>query len=294
MVVTSAARDLERHVLVRLPPALGRRWLFLRVHHRWPRLSSPRTFSEKVNWRILNDRRPLLAWTCDKLAMKEHASSSGADVVVPRTLWKGGDVRELAEVDLPTHWVLKPSHRSGLVHFGDARTDLGRLRRRTEHWLADVQHGVLGEWAYGQARPCLFVEELVGSPQAPPPDYKVFVFAGEPLLVQVDLDRFSGHRRSLYDPQWRRVDARLGYPDGGPVPRPAGLSRLLDVARTLGADFDFVRIDLYLAGETGVVFGEYTPYPGSGLERFDPRSFDAWLGAQWKLPRDVSARAATA
>src|SRR3982750_723333 len=33
----------------------------------------PRTFTEKLNWRITLDRRELLAPTCDKLAMKEHA-----------------------------------------------------------------------------------------------------------------------------------------------------------------------------------------------------------------------------
>lgn len=282
------ARELERRLLAALPPIQQRRWLYLRGQRRLPDLRSPTTFNEKVNWRILHDRRPLLAWTCDKLAMKSHAESAGAPMTIPRTLWTGTDAAELADVDLPTHWVLKPSHRSGLVYFGDARTDIHQLRVNTQHWLTDVQHRLLGEWAYSQAEPCLFVEELVGQLGSPPPDYKFFVFDGNPLLIQVDLDRFSGHRRSLYDSEWHKLDVRLAKADGGPVERPPLLPQMLNAAKILGADFDFIRIDLYAAGDAGVVFGEYTPYPGSGLERFEPRAFDSWLGTRWRLPLETT------
>jgi hypothetical protein len=270
--------------LAMLPPTARRRWLFARVHRRWPSFEPPRTFSEKVNWRILRDRRPELAWTCDKLQMKDHARRSGADIVVPATLWSGTDVRELADRSLPEHWVLKPSHRSGLVHFGGAGTDLDALAAMTQEWLTGVQHDTYAEWAYGQASRCLFVEELLGAPGSPPPDYKFFVFGGEPRMVQVDLDRFSGHRRSLYTPDWRLLPVELNYPGGGPTPRPARLDEMLEAARVLGRDYDFMRIDLYDTGGA-VVFGEYTPYPGSGLERFRPRSFDRELGRLWTLPQ---------
>lgn len=280
-------KDAERLLLARLTPAQRRQWLYLRSHRRRANLRNPTTFNEKVNWRILNDRRPLLAWTCDKLAMKQTASSSGAGVYVPRTVWHGTDITELADVDLPEHWVLKPSHRSGLVHFGRGRTDPAELRAITRQWLHDEQNRVLAEWAYSQADPRLLVEEYVGKPGWPPPDFKFFVFDGVPQVVQVDLGRFSSHTRSLFDADWRKLDVRLAHPDGGPVPRPAELEQMLDAARTLGSGFDFIRIDLY-AEHGAVIFGEYTPYPGSGLDRFTPRSFDAWLGALWRLPEDVT------
>ena len=44
---------------------------------------------------------------------------------------------------------------------------------------------------------------------------------------------------------------------------------MLEVAETLGAAFDFVRVDLYDVGGE-VWFSELTPYPGGGLDRFDP------------------------
>ncbi|WP_236833299.1 hypothetical protein, partial [Blastococcus sp. KM273128] len=102
--------------------AARRRYLFLAGHRQLPDLRDPRTFSEKVNWRILRDRRPELAWTCDKLAMKEHAHRlrDEAGVLVPETLWAGDDLAAVAGRVFDRAWVLKPNHRSGLVRFGAA------------------------------------------------------------------------------------------------------------------------------------------------------------------------------
>ena len=67
-------RGTARSIVYRLPVGLERRLLFTYYNRRLPRFGRPVTFSDKVNWRILNDRRPVLEWTCDKLAMKEYAA----------------------------------------------------------------------------------------------------------------------------------------------------------------------------------------------------------------------------
>lgn len=286
-LVAPVNRALDRG-LGRLPAAARRRAMFVRAHRRWPDLTEPTTFSEKIGWRVLNDRRPQLAWTCDKLRMKEHAAASGARLRVPQTLWCGRDVRELQDLQLPEHWVLKPAHRSGLVRFEGRATDVAALAVATRRWLDPVQADTYAEWAYAQAEPALLVEEVVGRVGHPPPDYKFFVFDGVPRLVQVDVDRFTGHRRSLYTPEWEHLDVRLTHPRAEPLPPPTQLGRMLDCAARLGAGWDFMRIDLYADGDD-VVFGEYTPYPGSGLERFRPRSYDAELGRHWRLPTVAGA-----
>ena len=140
-----------------------------------------------MNWRILNDRRPLLEGTCDKLAMKDFARerSDGLALRVPVTYWSGTDVGELASLELPEEWVLKPNHRSGLVILGSGAPDVAALRHETRSWLDERQWTMLGEWAYSLARRVILAEERIGGGAVPPATYKVFVFDGVPRLIQV-------------------------------------------------------------------------------------------------------------
>jgi hypothetical protein len=282
----SMARDAYYQALRALPLRRRRQLLFLRWHHQRLRLDPPRTLSEKINWRIIHDRRPELAWTCDKLAMKEHAAAAAPDVAIPRVLWCGTDVRELAALDLPDRWVLKPNHRSAVVHLGQGRPDVEHLRRTSAGWLTDRQYLSLGEWAYSQARPLFLVEEWIGEGPEPPGDYKVWVFDGVPRLIDVHTGRFGDHRARYYRPDWTPLDYSGSLPTAPVQPRPVYLDELLSTASRIGRQFDFMRIDLYHSSGR-VWFGETTPYPGGGIDRFEEAWLDQELGLYWTLPRGV-------
>ena len=116
-----------------------------------------------------------------------------------------------------------------------------------------------------------------------PYDYRFFVFNGKVFMIQVDMDRNVGHRRDLFMPEWKRLDVRYRVPNSlNPVPRPDCLEKMLKIAGRLGEETDFVRVDLYeVAGQ--VFFGELTNFPTAGRGAFEPKSFDALLGAQWRI-----------
>ncbi|WP_236829974.1 ATP-grasp fold amidoligase family protein [Blastococcus sp. KM273128] len=59
-VLRSYLQPAHRRVAGLLPPAARRRYLFLAGHRQLPDLRDPRTFSEKVNWRIHSRARKLL------------------------------------------------------------------------------------------------------------------------------------------------------------------------------------------------------------------------------------------
>ncbi len=273
--------------LYRLPLPLKRAVLFRQAHGRWP-LRQPRTFVEKVNWRVVHDRRPLIGQLGDKLAMKAYAAGRCPDLRVPAVLWSGADVAAFATADLPERWVLKPNHGTMRVHIGSGRPDVAELRRVTAGWLDEPLCRTRGEWVYSQARRVLLAEEFLGSGE-PPVDHKFLVFGGRVELVQVDTGRFGDHRRRLYRPDWTPVDVSEDVAPGPVTAPPALLSRMLEVAARLGAEFDFVRVDLY-AVDGEVWFSELTPYPGGGLDRFDP-ALDVQLGALWQLPPRSAVRA---
>ncbi len=276
-----------------LPTYARRQILFIICQHRVGHFRHPRTFSEKVNWRLLYDRRPLLATACDKLAAKDRAQRLG--LRAPKTIWQGVDVAELAGLRLPERWVLKPNHGCGLIYLGNGPVrDIEELRSRTRHWAGESAEARKGEWAYTRARRLLLVEEMVGAEATPPADYKVFVFHGEPRLISVERDRFVRHCRRFYTPDWQPLTAQLGVgwrirPLAEIEPRPPSLPKMLAAARLMAGSFDFVRVDLYSIGEE-VFVGELTPYPGGGLARFWPRRLDSELGDLWKLPAPTATQ----
>ncbi|WP_167761071.1 ATP-grasp fold amidoligase family protein [Geodermatophilus sp. DF01_2] len=265
-----------------LPSPVRRVRLYRQVAGRFPPLR-PRTFTEKLNWRICVDRRALLAPTCDKLAMKEHARTLAPGLVrIPETLWCGTDVAELADVALPDHWVLKPNHSCIRRLFGDGPADVAEVRRRTAGWVEEQYWRKSEEWAYRRARPGLLVEEFVGLPGAVPADLKVLVVGGEPRLVELHTGRDDDHRARLYSPAWEPLPWTIGYRPGPDADPPELLEDLLKAATALADGFDMLRVDFYEAdGE--LWFGELTPYPGAGLSPLEP-ALDAELGGAWPLP----------
>jgi hypothetical protein len=280
--LAASARD---RLLRWTPLSVRRRWWYLLNCRRWLRLRRPVRFSEKVNWRIVNDHRPVLLGTCDKLAMKAFAVEHAGDLPlrVPRTCWAGTDIGELAAVDLPAEWVLKPNHRSGTVVFGSGAPDIADLRERTSGWLEEMNWAILGEWAYRRAARLIVAEERIGGSAPVPADYKVFVFDGVPRMIQVDLDRHTRPSRRFYTADWVPLPHSSRFTIAEPQPSPPELALLLEISARIGRPFDYMRVDLYLHdGE--VWFGELTPYPGGGLVPFEPSDLDVTLGGYWQLP----------
>jgi hypothetical protein len=259
--------------------------LKLALMHLWrngyvPDLRNPRTFNELVQARKLHDRDPLLPLFADKVKVKEVvAQRLGPEWLIP-TLWHGKVLPDAPQWPLP--FVLKSSHACNQCIFvRSGGQDWGRIRRRAQRWLGGHYGGILDEWLYARIEPQLLVEPFIGREGALPTDYKFFVFGGRAEFVQVDTDREHSHKRVLLDRNWRRLPAELQFPmEKRDVPPPASLPAMLEAAEALSRGFDFVRVDLYEV-EGRPLFGEMSFYPGSGLDRFKPVSFDALFGEYW-------------
>jgi hypothetical protein len=279
-------RPVHRAIAASLPLHIRRRYLFAAGHGRLPNTHAPKTFSEKVNWRILYDRREQFKVTCDKALMKDYARerSTPETLRIPETLWLGTDVGELLELDIQGDWVLKPNHRSGQVIFGSGpvtQSDVADLRKRTSSWLNDNQWRHLGEWAYSLAQPAIMLERRI-APGVELSDFKILVFDGVPKFVQVTTNRFTRPRLNFYKLDWGLVKSGTSH-DGPLTARPHRLTEMLQISAQLGAEWDFMRIDLY-EHDDDIWFGEITPYPAGGTIPYRPRSFDLELGSLWTLP----------
>lgn len=253
---------------------------------KWPDLKSPQTFAEKLLWRSAYDRRPIMAITCDKIAMKDYAVSKSSTVRVPKTIWAGTDLEEIKEIPLSIlekGWVFKPNHGSGHVKVGKGMPSI-RKEDISGWWRTYGSLGTSGwgGWAYSQARKLVFLEELIGSGCEDLIDYKFYIFKGECAIVQVITGRAGIKRRYLFDVDWCLLYSAED-PNGIHAPvRPERFPEMLTTACDIGRDFDFMRVDLYY--EQGEIwFSELTPYP-STTRNSRPAEINDMLGNKWELP----------
>ena len=281
-----------------LPLSLRRHLLYLRAVRRWGNFRSPQLAGEKMQWRIINDKRPLIAIAEDKLASREYQrttlSNSGllSTVKIPETYWVGTDLRELQSIAhlLPTRWVLKPNHSCGRIMIVDSTTapiDWDAAYAISSRWLGpDEEESVFGHWAYSQARHLLIAEEHIGA--AGSTEVKVYNIGGEPQYL-FHSNRMGG--RALYDcflPDGTRFFPGEGddRPQSFPaIPEPTR-KLVLEAARALSAPFDEIRADFFLA-DGAVWCSEISAYTASGLARTLPE-YDTLFGTRWQLP-DLNA-----
>lgn len=258
------------------------------LHGRFPRLFPPRTMNEKVLWRLLFDRRPVLRRFADKLAARGFvAERLGGDHLLPRLHAVFDRAEDAATLALPPRFVAKPTHGSHwiLIEDGTRPPDRAALQAAAAQWLATDYHTGTREWAYRGLPRRVLVEEHLGQGDGVPTDYKFFCFEGRVAWVQALSGRFRDLRESTFDRDWRPVPMHYGAPPPDrPEPRPARLGAMLEVAEALSRGMDFLRVDLYDLPQ-GIRFGELTVYPSAAQARFDPPDWDEAFGRPWRFGR---------
>jgi len=151
-------------------------------------------------------------------------------------------------------------------------------------WLDVNYYDVCWEWAYKSAPRRIVVERFVGSDGEIPDDFKIHCFHGEPRVISVYKGRFSSKAGwNRFDAAWNPLLFLSSNIRPGPLdPPPERLTELVDLARVLSKDFDYIRVDLYCVNNR-IYFGELTPYPSAGARVFSEEG-EAWMGALWQLP----------
>jgi len=299
---------LLRYLRNALDPAVYALWYGV---NRWS-TRAPTTFNQKVRYKMIHDRRPVLTLFADKVEVRDHVERVLGPGYLPTAYQVRSAPGHVVWADLPREFVCKVSHASGgaiivttsadlsnrlpdytpsghrrwLIH-PDA-FDSGRAEELLRRWL-ETPYGWSGwkrEWAYRDVKPRVLVEELLRGPEGGiPSDYKLYVFDGECRFIEVHQGRFERFVVDRYTRDWDYMPfdwAGVGR-SGQPKPRPDQLDDTIRIAETLGAGIDFVRVDLYLLGHR-IVFSELTHYPAGGRGRFEPAEYDASIGSWWKVP----------
>lgn len=206
----------------------------------------------------------------NKRVMRQYIRTLGIDL--PEIYFDVASLREIDFANLPDAVVIKPSNGSNsdgvMLIAGEAELLSGvtipraKLREFCERVLASTP----------RAAERILVEEFLRDYDPRfviPRDFKVHVAGGRAWVIQViDRNPPKGQRNhSFYTREWDKIEDPFltAYRPGPPVPRPALLPELLEFAELIARDTGvFLRLDFYLTTR-GVVFGEFTADPASGI-----------------------------
>lgn len=250
-------------------------------------LEHPRTFNEKLQWLKLYNHNPLYTTLVDKYAVKDYvAGKIGEEYLIPTLgVWDHYDDIDFGK--LPNSFVIKCTHDSGsIVLVEDKRLfESNGVKDEFERKLNINYYWMGREWPYKNVSPRIIAEPFMSSPEEMV-DYKFMCFDGKPRVIFTCTERFhsDGLKVTFFDLNWKRLNFERHYPASKKkIERPYNLELMVNLAEILSEGIPFVRVDFYeIRGK--VYFGEFTFFPGGGMEEFTPLEWDYKLGEWIHLP----------
>jgi len=256
-------------------------------------LKNPKSYNEKIVWKKINDRNPLLPITADKYQVRSYLQEvlgeEKAKAILIPLLYVTDQPETIPFERLPSDFIVKPTHASGLnIIVENGNFDKKEIIKTCRRWLKTPYGLEKLEWAYQPIKRKIIIEKLLRDDDGNiPKDFKFYMFYGKCKSVHVSVhvifDRKDNHSRSYFNEKWNFLSVkRLPSPLGPKIKKPKHYKIMLELAEKLSKPFDYIRVDLYNSNGK-IYFGEFTHYPASGTGKYEPRSFDFKLGKYWKI-----------
>lgn len=258
-------------------------------------LETPQTYSEKLQWLKLYDRKPVYTQMVDKYEAKKYAERIiGSEYIVP-TLGVWDSFEEIDFTKLPNQFVLKCTHDSGgLVICKDkAKFDVKKAKRKISACLKHNFFGAQREWPYKDIKPRIIAEQYMEDDTTHDlRDYKFFGFDGEVKALFIATERESNEETKFdfFDADYNHLPFTNGHPNAETMPeKPSQFELMKKLASELSKGVPQLRVDLYEVNGR-VYFGELTFFHWSGMTPFVPEQWDYTFGEWIKLPAAESKK----
>ncbi len=247
-------------------------------------LDNPQTFSEKIQWLKLYNRRPEYTMMVDKWAVKDYvAGVIGPEYVIP-TLGVWNKPEDIDFDSLPNEFVLKTTHGGGsggvFICTDKSKLDARLVVEKMKKAMKGDVYRCYREWPYKNVKRRIIAEQYIEIKNDDLKDFKFFCFNGEPKYCQVIGGRKTNMVIDFFDTDWNHQPFHepKHYPFSAQiVNRPHSFQLMLELSRKLSADIPFLRVDFYEIGNHPL-FGELTFFPTSGLGGFEPDKWDKVFG----------------
>ncbi len=257
----------------------------------WLDFNNPKTFSEKLQWLKLYDRRPEYTIMVDKIEVKKYVAEKLGPEYIISTLGFWNTPDDIDFEALPNQFVLKCNHNSGGLYLcrDKSTMDVEAVKKKLRKSLRQNYYWLGREWPYKNVKRRILAEEyMIDENKKELVDYKFFCFHGTPMLCQVISDRSEDEKIDFYDMNWKRQNGLIGLSYNVrnaevAMPSPHSFEQMKRNAAILSCDIPFSRIDFYeINGRC--YFGEITLYPNAGFGKFRPNEWNEEIGKWLKLP----------
>jgi hypothetical protein len=246
-------------------------WYYLHfwmTRRRWPSFKHPKDLSERILSSMLSEDFLRYADLADKVKAPEYVKSKGLEKILLKHygVWKRADDINLEA--LPNKFILKPNNGSGghVICRDKSSFDFDAAKRILQSNLDRGCHYAY-EPHYNLIEPRILCEELLDLGEGRVlTDYKFTCVKGKIADIFLAGENSKGERKyATVDLNWNPLPYTLDSFLLTPLPpKPEKLDEMVEYAKILSEDFDFVRVDLY-EHEGKVYFSELTFSPWGGF-----------------------------
>jgi hypothetical protein len=295
------------------------------VQGTWPRCRAekslqkkakdPKTFREKILYKMAFDRQDLLATFANKVDVRRYVEECTSNEYLTDlyAVLNSNELDSFKLNDFPRNFAIKVNHASGgIILVNDRESRVKKLPNENEiismgwsrfsihpdnfdwnlvklmliKWLKMNRYWTPGhfpEYAYRDIEPKVMIEELLRNEVGEINDFRFFTFNGKCEFISTGPPFYShrGTERNFYTLDWELIPVQGTYPNvRSSLERPRNLDEMIWVSESLAARTDHVRVDLYSLNRR-ICFGEMTNYHNAGEEIFIPDSFNYEFGRSW-------------
>lgn len=256
-------------------------------------LKNPQTFTEKLQWLKLYNRKPIYTTMVDKYAVKQYvANIIGEEYIIPTLgVWDKPD--DIDWDSLPNQFVLKTTHgggASGVVICKDKNAlDRQETIDKLNQSLKSDIYKSLREWPYKNVPKRIIAEKFMVDSSGELRDFKFYCFDGTPKVLLVASNRFTSHNYDYFDMDFNRlpITSVAGKNNYEINESPSNFEKMKELVAILSKGLPHVRIDLYNCNGD-IYFGEMTFYDSSGFDDMNSNEWNSRFGSWITLPFKIN------
>ncbi len=246
-------------------------WYYLHywmTRGRWPNLKHPKDLSERILSSMLSEEFLKYADLADKVKAPEYVKSKGLEHILLKHYGVWNNAYKINLNELPNKFILKPNNGSGghvicrdksSFDFEAAKDFLQKNLDRGCHYAYEPHYNLI--------EPRILCEEFLDLGEGKVlTDYKFTCVKGQIADIFLAGENSEGKRKwATVDLNWSplpyTIDSYLLQPL---PPKPKTLNEMIQYAKILSKDFNFVRVDFY-EYKGKVYFSELTFSPWGGF-----------------------------